>query len=153
MSHSLCICLSSYQGHGPCPISRLWQPCVLYMEKVVMIVLMCGWGIETGGRAEAQELRCLPLRGQQEAGLSCPDDRWPPWRQSRFKLLPGLFENILGPAWVIGHMGHCAIQESPHPTVQTWSCGRREEEAWQSPPRTVTQMSGLQFTTARCSNF
>lgn len=32
MSHSLYICLSSYQGHGPCPISRLWQPYALYGE-------------------------------------------------------------------------------------------------------------------------
>lgn len=150
MSHSLYICLSSSQGHVPWPVSQQWQPCMLCMEKM-KIFLMCGWGIETGAGAEAQELTCLPLSGQQEVGLSCPDGRWPPWRQSRFKLLPGLFENILGPAWVIGHMGHSAIQESPPPrcaNVELWDLRRgslpisdenRNTDVWFVVYRTIEQ--------------
>lgn len=42
------ICLSSSQGHGPLPISRLWLPHVLYMER---FDVLCegGWDVRVGG--------------------------------------------------------------------------------------------------------
>lgn len=113
------ICLSCTQGHDPWPISRLLLPHVLYMERVDGAVRgkvgYKGWEVTT------QELICLSLRGRQEIGLSCPDGRWPLWRQSRVKLLPGPFENI---SVLLEWLAIWAsVPSSNPPLCQAWGVG------------------------------
>lgn len=74
------------------------------------------------------ELICLSLRGQREIGLSCPDGRWPLWRQPRFKLLPGPFENASA---LLEWLAIWAAVPSGRPPLCQACCGRHEWEARQ----------------------
>lgn len=95
--------------HG-CPVCYTWKG---------LMVMCVGGG--AGGGVTTQELICLSLKGQQEIGLSCPDDRWPLWRQSRFKLLPGPFENTSAPLeWLA--IWATVPSRSP-PLCQAWGVG------------------------------
>lgn len=92
-----------------------------------MVVCACVW---VGG-LQPLELICLSLRGQQETGLCCPDGRWPLWRQPRFKLLPGPFENTSA---LLEWLAIWAAVPSRRPPLCQACCGRHEWEAWQHTP-------------------
>lgn len=85
-----------------------------------MVLCEGRWDVRGGG-VTAQELICLSLKGQQESGLSCPDGRWPLWRQSRVKLLPGPFENI---SVLLEWLAIWAsVPSSNPPLCQAWGMG------------------------------
>lgn len=115
---------------------------VCYTWKWLTVVCVCVLWWVGGGGVTTQELICLSLRGQQEIGLSCPDGRWPLWRQSRFKLLPGPFENT--PA-LLEWLAIWATVPSRRPPLCQACCGRHEWEAWQPPLTPIFQSSCFQY--------
>lgn len=113
MSSSLLVCLCSAQGHGLRPISRPWLPWLQDMERVDGGVCMCVWlSFDGGGGNNSRVDMSVSQRPAGDWPL-LPRRPLTPVETVPLQVAAGSLWKHLGPAWVIGHMGDSAIQETP----------------------------------------